>query len=125
MILPDDTPESPTKPRAAPLSEAGSEDFAAPPPAYPGNSSSQRLDQEAETSTPQATLVQHDYTTHHHVRTERASIRFLKALGIGLLVWVVIVAFARSAFAVAQWRMPQRPGVGCHSLFTPSAFTFR
>ncbi|KAI0330442.1 hypothetical protein GY45DRAFT_1323783 [Cubamyces sp. BRFM 1775] len=114
MILPDDTPQSPTKSRAAaPLSDVGSEEFAAPPPAYPGNASSQRLDQVAESSTPQAVLVQHDYTTPHHVRSERASIRFLKALGIGLLVWIVIVAFARSAFAAAQWRIPhppQRPG---------------
>ncbi|KAI0669399.1 hypothetical protein C8Q78DRAFT_977130 [Trametes maxima] len=101
MILPDDTPESPTKSRAGPLSDVPDEDYIAPPPAYPGHSSSHQLDVEAQAGTSRTPLTQ---PQHHVEQVERASTRFLKALGIAVIIFFAVGSLARSTYAIAQWR---------------------
>ncbi|KAL7277592.1 hypothetical protein ACG7TL_008519 [Trametes sanguinea] len=110
MILPDDTPESPAKTRAGlpGSSESVDEDFVAPPPAYPGPaSSSQPSDLEAQMGTHQ---VPNSYPERHGERRERAPKRFLRALGIAVLIWVAIGLFARNAFTSGHWRISPFPG---------------
>ncbi|OJT13802.1 hypothetical protein TRAPUB_9649 [Trametes pubescens] len=88
MILPDDTPESPTKSRAGPPSEAVDEDFIAPPPAYPGNGNglSRHYDVESQAGPSSEPLLQ---PQHHVEQVEPAPQRFFKALGIAVLIWLV------------------------------------
>ncbi|OSC98439.1 hypothetical protein PYCCODRAFT_1375274 [Trametes coccinea BRFM310] len=110
MILPDDTPESPAKTRAGlpGSSESVDEDFVAPPPAYPGPaSSSQPSDLEAQMGTHQ---VPNSYPERHGERRERAPKRFLRALGIAVLIWVAIGLFARNAFTSGHWHISPFPG---------------
>ncbi|KAI9061423.1 hypothetical protein FKP32DRAFT_1575910 [Trametes sanguinea] len=108
MILPDDTPESPAKirPGLPGPSESVDEDFGAPPPAYPGPASSSRpADLEAQMGTQP---VPDSHPERH--RRERAPKRFLRALGIAVLIWVAIGLFARSAFMSGHWRNSPFPG---------------
>ncbi len=101
MILPDDTPESPTKSRAGPPSEAVDEDFIAPPPAYPGNGngSSRHYDVESQAGPSSEPLLQ---PQHHVEQVEPAPQRFFKALGIAVLIWLVVGSFARSAISISH-----------------------
>ncbi|KAI0644956.1 hypothetical protein C8Q79DRAFT_1119747 [Trametes meyenii] len=101
MILPDDTPESPTKSRAGPLSDVPDEDYIAPPPAYPGHSWSHQLDVEAQAGTSRTPLTQPQY---HIEQVERAPTRFLKAFGIAVIIFFAFGSLARSTFVIAQWR---------------------
>ncbi|KAL1945330.1 hypothetical protein VTO73DRAFT_2181 [Trametes versicolor] len=100
MILPDDTPESPTKSRAGPPSEAVDEDFVAPPPAYPGNgnNSSRHYDVESQAGPSSEPLLQ---PQHHVEQVEPAPQRFFKALGIAVLIWLVVGSFARSVISIS------------------------
>ncbi|KAI0352042.1 hypothetical protein OH77DRAFT_1429077 [Trametes cingulata] len=109
MILPDDTPESPTKSRAGPPSEAPEEEYLPPPPAYPGHGSSRPADLEAQASTSRTPLVQ---PGHHVEEVEHAPTRFLKAFGIAVLIWIVVGSFARSAFAASHTRSHPSQGGG-------------
>ncbi|KAI0366755.1 hypothetical protein BV20DRAFT_971491 [Pilatotrama ljubarskyi] len=109
MILPDDTPESPTKSPAGPPSEAADEEYLPPPPAYPGRNSSQPADLEAQASSSRTPLVQ---PGHHIEAVEHAPTRFLKALGIAVLIWIAVGSFARSAYAGSHWRSHASPGGG-------------
>ncbi|CDO72586.1 hypothetical protein BN946_scf184985.g5 [Trametes cinnabarina] len=116
MILLDDTPESPAKARAALPGPAESvdEDYVAPPPAYPGNpSSSQPPVIEAQAGASQIPLNRPEL---HVERVERTPKRFLKALGIAILIWIGVGFLVRSAFAVVHWSKYPFPGgqVGDH-----------
>ncbi|KAI0071184.1 hypothetical protein K474DRAFT_1712689 [Panus rudis PR-1116 ss-1] len=89
MILPDDTPASPSKTTrhlpAVPIEHP-------PPPAYPGNSSHQAAQPVYGGTTPliSATPVPHsDYVR----RTRR---RFLKSLAIALLIYLLTITFFSS-----------------------------
>ena len=111
MILPDDTPESPTKSRAGPPSEEPEEEeHALPPPAYPGpplngqfpSSQLPNVDLEAQASTSRTPLLQP--TPAYHVEAvERAPARFLKAFGVAVLIYIVAASFTRTAIAGVYW----------------------
>ncbi|KAM5544936.1 hypothetical protein V8D89_001047 [Ganoderma adspersum] len=112
MILPENTPQSPTKSRAGPLSavsEETHEDYLPPPPAYPGHSSYQyqSVDVETQAGTSRAPLLQRPgpWTppAHHIEESEPASKRFLKAFGIALLIYIVLASFTRAAVAGIHW----------------------
>lgn len=112
MILPDDTPESPTKSRAGPPSEVPDEEFVAPPPAYPGHGS-RRPDIEAHAGSSSEPLLQ---PQHHVEQVEPATQRFLKAFGIAALIWIVFGSFARSIYSLSHSRehpyLPDRVSTG-------------
>ncbi|CDO72585.1 hypothetical protein BN946_scf184985.g4 [Trametes cinnabarina] len=102
MILLDDTPESLAKSRLPTRrSESVDEEYAAPPPAYPGSfSSSQPPDVEAHAGALHPSI---GHPRHDAERRKHAPRRYLKALGIGALIWVGIGFLVRSAFAVVHW----------------------
>ncbi|KAI0629695.1 hypothetical protein C8Q77DRAFT_1161262 [Trametes polyzona] len=112
MILPDDTPESPTKSRAGPLSPTVDEEFVPPPPAYPGHgpsqqasAASQQLDATARTSTPVTTPLL-EQPRHDVERVEHAPTRFFKALGLALLIWITVGSFARTLYSSVHINHP-------------------
>ena len=115
MILPDNTPDSPTKSRAGPLSavsEETHEDYLPPPPAYPEHSSYQyrSVDVEAQAGTSRAPLLQRTGSppAPHTEEFEPASKRFLKAFGIALLVYIVLVSFTRTVIDGIDWETGRR-----------------
>ena len=113
MILPDDTPASPTKSRAGPISPVSEETHEAhipPPPAYPGHTSyqNQNVDIEAQAGHSRAPLVQRpnlnsSIPAHHIEEVEPAPRRFLKAFGIAILIYLVVGSFTRTAIAGVHW----------------------
>ncbi|KAI0708837.1 hypothetical protein C8T65DRAFT_649625 [Cerioporus squamosus] len=124
MILPDDTPpESPTKSRAGPPSEAAEDEHALPPPAYPGpppnghppSSQVHNIDIEAQASTSRTPLLQ-STPAHHVEQVESAPTRFLKAFGIAVLIYILVGSFTRTAIAGHYWR-----GRGAHGIPFPKS----
>ncbi|KAI1788349.1 hypothetical protein LXA43DRAFT_1159986, partial [Ganoderma leucocontextum] len=112
MILPDNTPESPTKSRAGPLSaisEETHEDHISPPPAYPGHPHTsyqyQNVDIEAQAGSSQTPVVQWPGSppAHYVEEFEPAPKRFLKAFGVALLIYIVVASFTRTAVAGVHW----------------------
>ncbi|KAI0753355.1 hypothetical protein C8Q80DRAFT_1151680 [Daedaleopsis nitida] len=116
MILPDDTPASPTKSRTGPPTEQSEEDLVAPPPAYPGHSSSSALvaapvaapsqyphhvDIEAQASDARTPLIPPNSSApaHHVEQVEHAPSRFFKAFGLAVLIYIVAVSFTRTIIA--------------------------
>ncbi|KAI0764409.1 hypothetical protein BD413DRAFT_606343 [Trametes elegans] len=117
MILPDDTPASPTKSRAGPLSEVVDEEYPAPPPAYPGHSAprGEGVAPGPSTSHPSTPLVLPRPHYHPVERVEHAPRRFLKAFGFALLIYLTIGSFVRSAIIVVHrndMRTDPPPGGG-------------
>lgn len=108
MILPDNTPASPTKTRSGPPSDVPEDEQLLPPPAYPGHSSSstpvqqyQRnvdIEARAESSNAQTPLVQ-SRPAHHGEQVESAGKRFFKAFGIAILIYLVAASFTRTVIA--------------------------
>lgn len=108
MILPDNTPASPTKTRSGPPSDVPEDEQLLPPPAYPGHSSSstpvqqcQRnvdIEARAESSNAQTPLVQ-SRPAHHVEQVESAGKRFFKAFGIAILIYLVAASFTRTVIA--------------------------
>ncbi|EJF60662.1 hypothetical protein DICSQDRAFT_62362 [Dichomitus squalens LYAD-421 SS1] len=110
MILPDDTPASPTKSRAGPLSPASEdthEDNVPPPPAYPGPppTQQQNVDIEAQAGNSRTPLVQRSGFGESSPieEVEPAATRFLKAFGIVVLIYLVVGSFTRTAIAGVHW----------------------
>ncbi|KAI0740760.1 hypothetical protein C8Q76DRAFT_708943 [Earliella scabrosa] len=138
MILPDNTPSSPTKSRAGPPSEVPEDDVhSLPPPAYPGHSSSsvpipspQNVDIEAqaEASNSRTPLVQpHPRPEHHIEQVEPAPRRFLKAFGIAVLIYLVAGSFTRTVIAGSKSHsnllpLPKRSDGTVHSCVLASSY---
>ncbi|PIL33798.1 hypothetical protein GSI_04423 [Ganoderma sinense ZZ0214-1] len=116
MILPDNTPDSPTKSRAGPpsaLSEETHEDRLPPPPAYPGHPYQYRsvdIEAQAGTSTSRTSLRQRPGPppVHHIEAFEPPLRRFLKAFGVAVLIYIVLASFTRTVVAGIHWETGRR-----------------
>lgn len=116
MILPDDTPPSPSKSQQALLggrtsdSNSHTPEQNNPPPAYPGYASYQRNHPLPQASAPRRPLpIPPVRSPQITVYDEPAGRRFVKAFCVAILIWTVLGLFTRSIIEIGS---PRHRNVG-------------